>query len=69
MTAMAKHEIIFEISKSGEIRATVKGLKGRGCEQVIENLEDLGSVTAREKTSEYFNAGNVSTRTSARMRK
>jgi len=50
-----KTEIIFDIDSNGNITITVEGAKGKSCEELTKQLEEaLGTVTAREHTSEYY---------------
>lgn len=51
---MKRKEIAFVIDKTGEITATVKGMKGRGCKAVSEQLQDLGTFVSEAPTSEYY---------------
>ncbi|MBL7960243.1 DUF2997 domain-containing protein [bacterium] len=47
-------EIEFTIKKDGSVEYTIKGIKGGSCEDLSKIFEELGTVTASKKTSEYF---------------
>ena len=50
-----KVQLEIEIAPDGTVRIETKGLKGESCLHETESLEKaLGSVTAREKTAEYY---------------
>ncbi len=52
---LTKTDIIFDIDDDGNITITVEGVKGKSCEELTASLEAaLGTVTAREHTSEYY---------------
>ncbi len=52
---MEAHEFEIEIRPDGEIRIHVKGVKGPGCLEYAQMLEDiLGTTSTRELTSEYY---------------
>jgi hypothetical protein len=52
---MAQHEVEITISKSGEVRVHVKGVKGKGCLEYAAWLaEVVGKVKDRQLTSEYY---------------
>ncbi len=56
---MRKQDIEITISPTGEVTFTVKGVKGSSCLSETEFLEKAlgGGVLDREKTSEYYEAG------------
>jgi hypothetical protein len=50
-----KIEIEVVISSTGEVKLVTRGLKGQSCLAETEALEKaLGTVTRRERTSEYY---------------
>ena len=50
-----KTEIAFRIAPDGGVTFEVRGVKGPDCLALTQEIEDeLGVVTAREKTSEYY---------------
>ncbi len=50
-----KIEIELVFTPEGEVRLSTRGLKGKACLTETEALERaLGTVTEREKTSEYY---------------
>ncbi len=50
-----KVEIELLFTPEGEVRLKTRGLKGKTCVDETEALERaLGSVTERERTSEYY---------------
>lgn len=50
-----RHDLEINISDSGEVEITVKGVAGTSCTEITKDLEDmLGIVTDRGKTSEYY---------------
>ncbi|OHB75290.1 MAG: hypothetical protein A2Z25_12810 [Planctomycetes bacterium RBG_16_55_9] len=52
---MAQHDVEITISKSGEVKVHVKGVKGKGCLEYAEWLaEVVGKVKDRQLTSEYY---------------
>ena len=52
-----RHELEIEIGPDGEITIKVKGAEGDKCLDLTKDLEEaLGLVTAREKTSEFYQA-------------
>jgi len=47
-------EIIVEINPQGEVKVSVKGVKGKSCKDLTKNLEAaFGSVTETKKTGEF----------------
>ena len=52
-----RHELEIVIGADGEITIKVKGASGEECLELTKDLEAaLGLVTAREKTSEFYQA-------------
>jgi UDP-N-acetylmuramate-alanine ligase len=51
----SKHEIEIEISETGEVKAHIKGIPGKGCSDVAKILKEIvGEVKSDAKTSEYY---------------
>ena len=51
---VSKQEIEFTIAPDGSVEFTVKGLKGRGCEDLAKLFDELGNKTKDERTAEYY---------------
>lgn len=52
---MAQHNIEIEISRTGEVTVTVKGVKGKGCLKYADFLAEIvGKVKSQQLTSEYY---------------
>ncbi len=52
---MAQHDLEITISKTGEVRVHVKGVKGKACMAYAEWLaKAIGQVKERQLTSEYY---------------
>jgi hypothetical protein len=52
---MAQHDVEIIISKSGEVKVHVKGVKGKGCLEYAEWLADIvGKIKDKQLTSEYY---------------
>ena len=52
---MAQHEVEITISKQGEVRVHVKGVKGKGCQEYGKWLANVvGKVKSEQLTSEYY---------------
>lgn len=52
---MPKHEVEITISKAGEVKVHVKGVKGKACLEYAEWLaEVVGRVKSTLLTSEYY---------------
>ena len=52
---MAQHEVEITISKTGEVRVHVRGVKGKGCMAYAEWLSKIvGKVKDQKLTSEYY---------------
>ena len=54
-------EIQIKIMPSGEVKIEVHGVKGARCEELTRLIEqELGIVTERVKTQEYYQTDKVS---------
>lgn len=52
---MAQHEVEITISKTGEVKAHIKGAKGKSCLAYSKWLtEVIGKVKDEQLTSEYY---------------
>ena len=52
---MAKHEIEIEITKTGEVRVHVKGVRGKGCLAYAKLFQDIiGKIKEQRLTEEYY---------------
>lgn len=52
---MAQHEVEITISKTGEVKAHIKGAKGKSCLAYSKWLSELvGKVKDQQLTSEYY---------------
>ena len=52
---MSKHEVEITISKNGEVRAHIKGAKGKSCLAYSKWLAEIvGKTTTQQLTSEYY---------------
>ncbi len=49
-----KQEIVITILPDGRVEYTVVGVKGVGCEDIVELLNVLGHVEQERKTGEYY---------------
>jgi hypothetical protein len=50
-----KSELDIEISPAGEVKVHIRGIKGKGCLELMKKIEkELGSVSERKPTSEYY---------------
>lgn len=56
---MQRYEIEIEVTPEGEIKATVKGVKGKQCGPLSQFLDELGIVTHDGDTPEAFQQENV----------
>ena len=54
---MHKEEIEIAILPDGRIEYTIKGVKGRACEQISAMLEQLGQLEADVRTGEFYEDG------------
>ena len=50
------YTVIANIDEEGNVTFEVKGIKGTGCERVLEPFEKLGQVVEECKTPEYYQA-------------
>jgi len=52
---MAQHDVEITITKSGEVKVHVKGVKGKGCMEYAEWLAEIvGKIKHKQLTSEYY---------------
>lgn len=52
---MAQHEVEITITKSGEVKVHIKGVKGKGCLEYAEWLARVvGEIKEQKMTSEYY---------------
>ncbi len=52
---MAQHEVEIEITKTGEVKVHIKGVKGQSCLTYAKWLTELiGKVKDQQLTSEYY---------------
>ena len=52
---MAQHEVEITISKQGEVKVHVKGVKGKGCQEYAKWLTKIvGKLKSEQLTSEYY---------------
>lgn len=52
---MAQHEVDITISKTGEVKVHIKGVKGKGCLAYAKWLSGLvGKVKNQQLTSEHY---------------
>jgi hypothetical protein len=52
---MAQHEVEITISKTGEVKVHIKGVKGKGCLAYAKWLSELvGKVKNQQLTSEHY---------------
>jgi hypothetical protein len=52
---MAQHEVDITISKTGEVKVHIKGVKGKGCLAYAKWLSELvGKVKNQQLTSEHY---------------
>jgi hypothetical protein len=52
---MAQHEVEITISKTGEVKVHIKGVKGKGCLEYAKWLSKIiGKVENQKMTSEYY---------------
>ena len=52
---MPQHEIEITISKAGEVKVHIKGVKGKACLEYAKWLSDIvGKVKSEQLTSEYY---------------
>lgn len=52
---MAQHDIEITISKTGEVKVHIEGVKGKGCLEYAKWLSKIiGKVENQKMTSEYY---------------
>ena len=52
---MAQHDVEITITKTGEVKVHVKGVKGKGCLEYVKWLQQVvGKVKSQTLTSEYY---------------
>ena len=52
---MAQHEVEIRITKDGQVRVHVKGVKGKACQEYAKWLTELiGRVKQQQWTSEHY---------------
>jgi len=52
---MAQHDVEITISKTGEVKVHVKGVKGKGCLDYVKWFQQVvGKVKSQTLTSEYY---------------
>jgi hypothetical protein len=52
---MAQHEVEIKISKTGEVRVHIKGVKGKACLAYAKWLQEIvGQEAKRQLTSEHY---------------
>ena len=52
---MAQHDVEITISRNGEVKVHVKGVKGKGCLEYVKWLQQVvGKVKSQTLTSEYY---------------
>jgi len=52
---MPQHEFDITIGKTGEVELHVKGIKGRGCLEVMKLFEQIvGELKEQRQTSEFY---------------
>ena len=52
---MAQHEVEITISKTGEVKVHIKGVKGKACLTYSKLLAELvGKIRDQQLTSEYY---------------
>ena len=49
---MASHTIEITVSEDGTMKAEIKGIKGKACEQVANWIKRLGKVVSHRPTKE-----------------
>jgi len=47
-------EILFIIDSQGNIQSVVKGVQGKGCKVLMEEVKKLGHAVCESPTGEYF---------------
>ncbi len=52
---MPKHEMEIEITKTGEVKVHIKGVKGRSCLTYARMMEQIvGKITSEQHTNEFY---------------
>jgi hypothetical protein len=52
---MAQHDVEITISKTGEVKVHLKGVKGKACLEYVKWLQQaVGKVKSQTLTSEYY---------------
>jgi hypothetical protein len=52
---MPQHDIEITITKTGEVKCHIKGVKGKGCMIYAKMLADIvGKIKNQQLTSEYY---------------
>jgi len=52
---MPQREFEITIGKTGEVELHVKGVKGRGCLEVVKMFEQIvGEMKSQEQTGEFY---------------
>jgi len=52
---MAQHDVEITISRTGEVKVHIEGVKGKACLAYAQWLtEVIGQVKSRQLTSEYY---------------
>jgi hypothetical protein len=47
------HEIVFSVDEEGNLTAQVEGIHGKGCDGLLDILDELGLVLSDEKTPDW----------------
>jgi hypothetical protein len=45
--------------KNGKITSEIKGVKGKGCQEIDKFLNEIGRKESDKNTLEYYQGGNV----------
>lgn len=53
-----KQDIIISIGPDGNISYEVKGVPGKSCVELTEFLDELGDITERVHTGEYYQSAH-----------
>ena len=52
---MAQHDVEITISRTGDVKVHIEGVKGKACLDAVAPFEQtVGQVVRRELTSEYY---------------
>lgn len=69
LNKVQKTELEITISPSGEVSITVRGVKGKKCLELTAFLEEeLGQITSRELTPDYYQPEEVSIKKQVKSR-